>query len=53
MTRRWTIAWLLFAAGFINYLDRAILSVGLPMIAVDLHLGPAAKRVLLSAFFWS
>jgi MFS family permease len=51
--RRWTIAWLLFASGFINYLDRAILSVALPLIAIDLHLGPASKGVLLSAFFWS
>ncbi len=51
--RSWTIAGLLFVAGFINYLDRAILSVALPVIAVDLHLGPAAKGVLLSAFFWS
>jgi MFS family permease len=44
---------LLFASGFINYLDRAILSVALPLIAVDLGLGPASKGVLLSAFFWS
>ncbi len=51
--RAWTIAGLLFAAGFINYLDRAIVSIALPVIAVDLHLGPAAKGVLLSAFFWS
>ncbi len=52
-TRAWTIAGLLFLAGFLNYLDRAILSVALPVIAVDLHLGPTAKGVLLSAFFWS
>lgn len=52
-SRSWTIAALLFVAGFINYLDRAILSVALPVIAVDLDLGPAAKGVLLSAFFWS
>jgi ACS family D-galactonate transporter-like MFS transporter len=51
--RAWTIAGLLFAAGFINYMDRAIVSIALPVIAVDLHLGPAAKGVLLSAFFWS
>ena len=51
--RRWTIVWLLFAAGFINYLDRAIVSVALPRIAGDLHLGPESKGVLLSAFFWS
>ena len=52
-TRAWTVAGLLFASGFLNYLDRAILSVALPVIAADLHLGPAAKGVLLSAFFWS
>src|SRR5512140_242469 len=52
-TRAWTIAALLFAAGFINYLDRAIVPVALPVIGADLHLGPAAKGVLLSAFFWS
>lgn len=51
--RRWTIVGLLFTSGFINYLDRAILSVALPVIAIDLHLGPAAKGLLLSAFFWS
>ena len=49
--RAWTIAGLLFAAGFINYMDRAIVSIALPVIAVDLHLGPTAKGVLLSAFF--
>jgi MFS family permease len=51
--RRWTIVGLLFGAGFINYLDRAIVSVALPVIAIDLRLGPASKGVLLSAFFWS
>lgn len=51
--RRWAIAGLLFASGLINYLDRSIVAVALPLIARDLHLGPAAKGVLLSAFFWS
>jgi MFS transporter, ACS family, D-galactonate transporter len=51
--RAWTIAGLLFTAGFINYFDRAIVSIALPVIGADLHLGPAAKGVLLSAFFWS
>ena len=40
-------------AGFINYFDRAIVSIALPVIGADLHLGPASKGVLLSAFFWS
>ncbi len=52
-SRAWTIAGLLFVAGFINYFDRAIVSIALPVIAADLRLGPSAKGVLLSAFFWS
>lgn len=52
-SRRWTIISLLFAAGFINYLDRAVLSVALPLVSRDLQLDPTAKGVLLSAFFWS
>src|SRR6202050_5516221 len=51
--RRWLIAALLFLAGLINYFDRTIVSVALPVIALDLHIGPARIRVLLSAFFWS
>lgn len=51
--RRWSILGLLFVAGFINYLDRAALSVALPLVSKDLHLDPAAKGVVLSAFFWS
>lgn len=51
--RRWWLAILLFVAGFINYLDRTILSVAMPLIAADLHLGPAQMGLLLSAFFWS
>lgn len=52
-SRAWGVAWLLFVAGLINYFDRAILSVALPVIGEELHLGPTAKGVLLSAFFWS
>jgi MFS family permease len=52
-TRRWTLVILLFFAALINYLDRATISVALPRISSDLMLGPAAKGVLLSAFFWS
>ena len=51
--RRWWIALLLFFAGLINYFDRTIVSVALPAIAADLHLGPERMGVLLSAFFWS
>ena len=51
--RRWTIIGLLTAASFINYLDRATISVALPLISADLGLNPTTKGVLLSAFFWS
>lgn len=51
--RRWTIVGLLFAASMINYMDRATLSMALPVISKDLQLGPTAKGVLTSAFFWS
>jgi ACS family D-galactonate transporter-like MFS transporter len=51
--RRWAIVALLFTASLINYFDRATISFALPLISRDLHLGPEAKGVLLSAFFWS
>lgn len=44
---------LLFLAGLFNYLDRVTLSVALPVISLDLSIGPASKGLLLSAFFWS
>jgi MFS family permease len=52
-SRRWMVVGLLFVASFINYLDRATISVALPLISIDLHLGPEIKGVVLSAFFWS
>jgi MFS family permease len=51
--RRWVLVILLFFAALINYLDRATISVALPRISGELLLGPTAKGVLLSAFFWS
>jgi MFS family permease len=51
--RRWSIVTLLFAASMINYMDRATLSMALPVIADDLRLDPTAKGMLASAFFWS
>jgi MFS family permease len=53
LRRRWWIALLLFLAGLINYFDRTIVSVALPAISKDFHLGPERMGVLLSAFFWS
>jgi MFS family permease len=51
--RRWSVVGLLFTASLINYFDRATLSMALPMISTELHLGPQEKGMLLSAFFWS
>ena len=51
--RRWSIVGLLFSASMINYMDRATLSMALPVLSSDLGLGPTAKGVLTSAFFWS
>jgi MFS transporter, ACS family, D-galactonate transporter len=51
--RRWWIVGLLSLASLINYLDRFTISIALPLISIDLHLGPAKKGMLLSAFFWS
>jgi MFS family permease len=50
---RWLLVGLLFTATLINYLDRATLSVALPVMAVDFSLSPASKGFLLSAFFWT
>jgi MFS family permease len=44
---------LLFTASMINYLDRATVSMALPLISQDLGLDPTSKGLLLSAFFWS
>src|SRR6478735_133735 len=52
-SRRWTIVGLLFTASLINYFDRATISFALPLLSHEMHLGPEAKGVLLSAFFWS
>jgi MFS transporter, ACS family, D-galactonate transporter len=50
---RWTIVWLLCIASLINYLDRSSISLALPLLSKDLHLGPESKGLLLSAFFWT
>jgi len=50
---RWGVVFLLFLASLINYLDRATVSMALPLLSRDLSLGPETKGLLLSAFFWS
>lgn len=50
---RWRIFWLLLLLSSINYIDRASLSVALPIISGEFHLKPAMEGVLLSSFFWT
>lgn len=52
-SRRWVFITLLSTATFINYLDRGSLSVALPFISRDLHLGPVTQGLALSSFFWA
>jgi MFS family permease len=51
--RRWSIVGLLFAASLINYLDRAAISLALPLLSRDFQLTSQSKGLLLSSFFWS
>jgi len=44
---------LLVISGFLNYVDRANLSVGLTDIQAEMHLSPYQLGVLQSSFFWT
>jgi ACS family D-galactonate transporter-like MFS transporter len=37
----------------INYVDRASLSVAMPVIAAEFKLSPAMQGLILSSFFWT
>ncbi|APZ43757.1 MFS transporter [Acidihalobacter ferrooxydans] len=50
---RWKIFWLLLLLITINYIDRASLSVAMPLISKEFHIGPAIEGLLLSSFFWT
>jgi MFS transporter, ACS family, D-galactonate transporter len=47
------VLFLLGASVFINYIDRANLSVAAPLIKDELGLTPSQLGILLSAFFWT
>lgn len=54
MTRvRWQIFALLFGMIAINYIDRATISVAMPLISKEFSIPPDMQGILLSAFFWS
>src|SRR5580698_4283102 len=49
----WGALVLLAVSGFLNYFDRANLSVGASQVQSELHLTSYQLGLLLSAFFWS
>jgi len=50
---RWHIFFLMLVLVSINYIDRASLSVAMPLISKEFDLDPALEGVLLSSFFWT
>jgi len=50
---RWKIFLMMLFLISINYIDRASLSVAMPMIAKEFDIGPATQGLLLSSFFWT
>jgi len=51
--KEWRILALLVISGFLNYVDRANLSVGATNIQAELHFSDYHLGMLLSAFFWT
>lgn len=52
-TVRWRIFLILLLLSAINYIDRASLSVAMPLISTEFEMTPAMEGLMLSAFFWS
>jgi MFS transporter, ACS family, D-galactonate transporter len=50
---RWNIFFLMLYLIAINYIDRASLSVAMPLIAKEFSLDPATQGLILSSFFWT
>lgn len=50
---RWKIFLLMLFLISINYIDRASLSVAMPLIAKEFNLDPAMQGLILSSFFWT
>jgi ACS family D-galactonate transporter-like MFS transporter len=50
---RWRIFFLILGTVAINYIDRASLSVAMPIISHEFSISPAIQGLLLSSFFWS
>src|SRR5258705_12526889 len=52
-TVRWKIFLMMLFLISINYIDRASLSVAMPLIAKEFEISPAVQGLLLSSFFWT
>jgi MFS transporter, ACS family, D-galactonate transporter len=50
---RWKIFFVLLGLVAINYIDRASLSVAMPLIAKDFNIKPALQGLIFSSFFWT
>jgi MFS transporter, ACS family, D-galactonate transporter len=50
---RWKIFLIMLLLVTVNYIDRASLSVAMPMIASEFTLTPVMQGLIMSAFFWS
>jgi ACS family D-galactonate transporter-like MFS transporter len=52
-TVRWKIFFVLLGLVAINYIDRASLSVAMPLISKDFNINPALQGLIFSSFFWT
>src|SRR5258706_15283921 len=52
-TVRWKIFLMMLFLISINYIDRASLSVAMPLIGKEFDMDPATQGLLLSSFFWT
>ncbi len=50
---RWKIFLIMLLLVTVNYIDRASLSVAMPMIASEFTLTPVMQGLIMSSFFWS
>jgi len=50
---RWKVFLMMLFLIAMNYIDRASLSVAMPLIAKEFNIGPAMEGLLLSSFFWT
>src|SRR6201995_4725975 len=50
---RWNIFLLMLFLISINYIDRASLSVAMPLISKEFNVDPALQGLILSSFFWT